>query len=132
MRIAVLYLLFAVMATLANLAAQAGALLVYRGPWAISGSVLIGTFVGLVIKYVLDKRHIFKFQTRHAAHDARTFVLYTLMGVLTTAVFWGVEAAFHVCFAGDDLMRYLGGAIGLGIGYLVKYQLDKRFVFAEG
>jgi hypothetical protein len=26
-------------------------------------------------------------------------------------------------------MRYLGGVIGLTIGYLAKYHLDKRFVF---
>ena len=26
-------------------------------------------------------------------------------------------------------MLYLGGALGLAIGYVVKYQLDKRFVF---
>jgi hypothetical protein len=26
-------------------------------------------------------------------------------------------------------MRYLGGVIGLAIGYLTKYHLDKRFVF---
>ena len=26
-------------------------------------------------------------------------------------------------------MRYLGGMIGLAIGYLTKYHLDKRYVF---
>ncbi|HMU91334.1 MAG TPA: GtrA family protein, partial [Pseudomonadales bacterium] len=26
-------------------------------------------------------------------------------------------------------MRYLGGIIGLAIGYLAKYHLDKRYVF---
>ena len=26
-------------------------------------------------------------------------------------------------------MRYLGGVIGLMIGYIIKYQLDKRYVF---
>jgi hypothetical protein len=26
-------------------------------------------------------------------------------------------------------MRYLGGIIGLAIGYLTKYRLDKRYVF---
>ena len=28
-----------------------------------------------------------------------------------------------------DLMRELGAVIGLAIGYVVKFQLDKRFVF---
>ena len=131
MRIAVLYLLFALAATFANLAAQAGTLRLYHGPQAIVGSVLVGTFLGLLLKYALDKRYIFGFCARHVSHDARTFALYSLMGMLTTVVFWGFEAAFHLWFAGNDTMRYLGGALGLGIGYLMKYQLDKRFVFAD-
>jgi hypothetical protein len=29
-------------------------------------------------------------------------------------------------------MRYLGGIIGLAIGYLMKYRLDRRYVFPPG
>ena len=29
-------------------------------------------------------------------------------------------------------MRYLGGVLGLAIGYLAKYHLDKRYVFRAG
>lgn len=129
MRIAVYYLLFALVATLANLGAQDGYLRLHRGGWAIPLSIAVGTVVGLVVKYVLDKRYIFCFRARHAAHDLRTFSLYAVMGLLTTGIFWGVEAAFHFWFSGDDAMRYAGGALGLGIGYLIKYRLDKRFVF---
>ena len=28
-------------------------------------------------------------------------------------------------------MRYVGGVIGLAIGYWAKYRLDKRFVFGS-
>jgi hypothetical protein len=28
-------------------------------------------------------------------------------------------------------MRYIGGVLGLSIGYYIKYQLDKRFVFVD-
>lgn len=28
-------------------------------------------------------------------------------------------------------MRYLGGVLGLAIGYVIKYELDKRFVFRQ-
>ena len=52
------------------------------------------------------------------------------MGVFTSAIFWGTEYAFHLIFAGD-FMRYVGGVLGLTIGYYVKYQLDKRFVFID-
>jgi putative flippase GtrA len=62
------------------------------------------------------------------AHDTQTFALYTIMGLLTTVVFWGFEWGFHWAFETKE-MRYLGGVIGLAIGYLIKYHLDKRFVF---
>ena len=52
------------------------------------------------------------------------------MGLFTTFVFWGVEFAFQYVF-GTDGMRYLGGAIGLTIGSIIKYKLDKRFVFKQ-
>jgi hypothetical protein len=48
------------------------------------------------------------------------------MGLATTAVFWGFEFCFHFFFASKE-MRYLGGVIGLTIGYVIKYHLDKRF-----
>ncbi|MDO5624549.1 MAG: GtrA family protein [Pseudomonadota bacterium] len=128
MRIALLYTLFAALATAANIGAQDVWLRIWHGPYAIALSVLAGTAVGLVVKYVLDKRWIFRFKAQSAAHDGQTFMLYTLMGVLTTVIFWGFEFGFHALY-GTREMRYLGGALGLAIGYLAKYQLDKHFVF---
>lgn len=130
--IAATYALLAACATIANLAAQAALLAAYRGPRHVFLSVMLGTAVGLGLKYVLDKRYIFRFRARDAAHDGRTFLLYAATGIATTAIFWGMEFAFHVGFDGSDGMRYLGGAIGLAIGYVTKYQLDKRHVFGTG
>ncbi len=129
-RIAVLYALFAVVATVANIGAQDLVVRLYRGPFDIIVSVLVGTGVGLVVKYWLDKRYIFKFRARSVAHDTRIFMLYSLMGVATTLIFWGFEFGFNHIFETKE-MRYLGGVIGLAIGYLTKYQLDKRFVFKQ-
>ena len=123
-----LYLLFAVLAIGVNIGTQALVVAFYDGPFHLVGSVLAGTATGLVAKYVLDKAYIFRFTTRNRAHEARTFALYTVMGVATTAVFWGTEAVFHLIWK-TDAMRYLGGVIGLAIGYCTKYYLDKRFVF---
>ena len=50
------------------------------------------------------------------------------MGVVTTVIFWGFEFAFDAIWNSME-MRYTGGVIGLAIGYYVKYQLDKRYVF---
>jgi hypothetical protein len=130
-RIAGLYSVIAVIATAANLISQALVISWYHGPYAIEMSILVGTAVGLPLKYVLEKQHIFEFTTVSLAHDGRLFLIYTLTGVATTALFWGIEYAFHVLFD-SDAMRYLGGAIGLTLGYAIKYRLDKHFVFVPG
>ena len=127
-RIVVLYALFAAVATAANIGCQVLVIWLYSGPYAVPLSILVGTAAGLSIKYVLDKRHIFSFKADNLMHDRSMFMLYVLMGMHTTAMFWGIEYTSHLVF-GTDAMRYVGGVIGLTLGYIIKYQLDKRFVF---
>ncbi|WP_085907149.1 GtrA family protein [Kiloniella majae] len=122
------YSLFAVFATIANIVSQDLFLRFYSGPFALVLSIGVGTGVGLVTKYLLDKRYIFRYRTSGIGHESKIFMLYTVMGIFTTAVFWAFEFGFHFIFD-DKMMRYLGGVIGLGIGYWIKYQLDKRYVF---
>jgi len=50
------------------------------------------------------------------------------MGVFTTAIFWSFELIFDSIF-NHQYAKYLGALIGLTIGYIIKYNLDKRFVF---
>ncbi|MBD3670832.1 MAG: GtrA family protein [Gammaproteobacteria bacterium] len=128
MNLALKYTIFAILATGANIGSQDISIRVYAGDYHILLSVIIGTGIGLVVKYLLDKRYIFAYQTRDLAHDSKTFFLYSLMGVVTTIIFWGFEFGFHWIFASKE-MRYLGGVIGLAIGYWIKYELDKRYVF---
>lgn len=129
-RIALLYAAIAGLSTVVNIAVQAGMMACWTGARAVELSVLAGTAAGLPVKYVLEKRIIFAFQARDLHHDGRLFILYSLMGVFTTALFWGTEYLFHLTFDGD-LMRYVGGILGLTSGHLIKYQLDKRFVFVD-
>jgi putative flippase GtrA len=128
MSIALKYAIFALLATMVNIASQDLALALYGGRHALVCSVLAGTATGLLVKYYLDKKYIFRFVPASIAHDGQTFILYTMMGLLTTAVFWGFEFGFEWVFR-DKSMRYLGAVIGLAIGYLLKYWLDQRFVF---
>jgi putative flippase GtrA len=128
LKLTLLYTLFAAIATAANIGSQEVSIRLHDGAFGIPLSVFVGTGVGLVVKYVLDKRWIFGFRARSVAHDSRTFALYTVMGLVTTAIFWGFEFGFHLAFESKE-MRYLGGVIGLAIGYVTKYQLDKRYVF---
>lgn len=127
-RLAMLYTAFAIVATFFNILAQDICSYIYSGPFYILVSIIIGTGVGLVIKYILDKKYIFKYKTQNAQHDGKVFMLYTVMGIFTTIIFWGFEFGFHAIFETKE-MRYVGGVIGLMIGYICKYYLDKRFVF---
>lgn len=127
-RISLLYSLFAGVSTLVNLTSQALVMALYQGPWNVETSILAGTAAGLPTKYLLDKRHIFRFQPDNLAHDGQLFLLYAGTGLVTTALFWGIEYGFHLLFEAAA-MRYLGGALGLSLGFLLKYQLDRRFVF---
>jgi len=131
MKLALVYSFLAMIATASNIGAQELVIRLYHGSYDILLSVIVGTGIGLIVKYVLDKRYIFRFRARNAVHDGWTFVLYTFMGLATTIIFWGFEFGFNQVFATKE-MRYLGGIIGLGIGYLTKYHLDKHFVFRVG
>jgi putative flippase GtrA len=128
MKLTTAYLIFALIATIANIGAQDFVTRVYHGIFDIWISMAIGTGVGLIIKYILDKRYIFRFHPRNILHDSQIFMRYTLMGLATTLIFWSFEFAFHYLFATRE-MRYLGAIIGLLIGYLMKYHLDKHYVF---
>lgn len=129
--IAALYTLFAAFSTAINIGAQMLTIWLYKGLYAVELSILVGTAAGLPLRYFLEKRHIFDFESDSIKHDGQLFVLYSFMGIFTTAIFWGVEYAFQWIF-GTDTMRYIGGIIGLAVGFYVKYQLDKKFVFVSG
>jgi putative flippase GtrA len=123
---------FAVIATLANLGAQRLVLagVETAGPERFAAAVAAGTLIGLAVKYKLDKRWIFFDQTTGLAAQGRQFGLYTMMGVVTTAIFWLTETAFWLTW-GTDLAREAGAVIGLSIGYVTKYLLDRRYVFRD-
>ena len=130
MKLPITYAILALIAAAANIGAQDLVVRGYSGAYNLLIAIAAGTGVGLVVKYVLDKRFIFRFRARSTAHDSKTFLLYTLMGVPTTLVFWGFELGFDHLFETKE-MRYVGAAIGLAIGFVTKYYLDKHFVFRK-
>lgn len=123
------YAAFAVLATIANLVAQRLILAIDNSPSGYAIAVMTGTGAGLVLKYLLDKRWIFEDPSTGMRSHSRKFTLYTAMGILTTLIFWGTETAFWSIWQ-TDLMRELGAVLGLSIGYVIKYHLDRRFVFS--
>jgi putative flippase GtrA len=130
-----LYFCFAGACTALNLGAQklVNALLEHlsiQGGLTVYMGMLAGTAIGLVTKFFLDKFIVFRHRARSAASNLGKFMLYGLFGVVTTAIFWGVELLFYYLWSADA-SKYVGGFIGLAAGYAVKYLLDKTYVFGS-
>ena len=125
---AIKYIIFAAISTLFNLLFQYLSFLLYSDFGALYIAMFFGTLAGLVVKYILDKKFIFYHEVKDKKDDAKKFALYSLMGVFTTIIFWGTEMGFYYLVP-DPNAKYLGAVIGLSIGYVIKYFLDKKFVF---
>jgi len=123
------YVLFAVLATLANLLTQEASIRLVPGA-PLSFSILMGTVAGFILKYVLDKKWVF--EDTYAGHrqELNKIGLYGAFSVLTTLVFWGFEIAFWMIWQ-TDTAKYTGAVLGLAVGYAAKFLLDRNFVFKE-
>jgi putative flippase GtrA len=123
------YVLFAILATLANLLTQEA--VVRAAPVApLTLSILMGTVAGFVLKYALDKKWVFDDGYDGHRQELQKITLYGAFSVLTTLVFWGFEIAFWMIWQ-TDLAKYTGAVLGLAIGYAAKFVLDRTFVFKE-
>ena len=122
------YTLFALIATIVNLLSQYLFFLIYIGLGSLYIGMFIGTLAGLFVKYILDKNFIFFYKVDNLKDNTKKFTLYSFMGIFTTAIFWGTEIAFDYIIQTPNA-RYLGAIIGLSAGYILKYHLDKKFVF---
>lgn len=119
---------FAVLATLVNLGLQRLVLLAGEGPVLFVLAMAVGTVAGLLVKYVLDRHWIF---ADRAPERLRQFSRYSLTGLATTALFWAFESLFWLVGQTHGA-RETGAVLGLGLGYWLKYQLDRRYVFGQG
>jgi len=122
------YFLFAIISTIVNIFAQYTVFTFYNNIYV---GLFIGLLFGLITKYILDKNFIFYSQTKSIFEDSKMFFLYSLTGVFTTFIFVFFEISFYYLFK-NEYSKYFGGVVGLGIGYLIKYKLDKKFVFSSG
>ena len=84
------YVLLAAAGGASNLASQEATIrLLPALPLIVS--VLVGTGVGFVVKYVIDKRWIFFDEFGEHAAEVRKIFVYGLFSVRTTLLFWGIE-----------------------------------------
>lgn len=123
------YVLFAVVATLANLLTQEATTRVApAAPLALS--ILMGTAAGFILKYLLDKKWVFDDGYDGHKQELQKITLYGAFSVVTTLIFWGFEVAFWTMWQ-TDFAKYTGAVIGLAVGYAAKFMLDRSFVFKE-
>jgi len=125
-----LYVTFAILATFVNLYIQWLVFTFITHELVFLLAIIIGTAAGLLVKYILDKKWIFDYRSINFREDTKIFFLYSLMGILTTIVFWGTETIFYIYFKFDG-SQYVGAIIGLSFGYYLKYLLDKKYVFTK-
>ena len=124
----ILYILFAFFATFLNLLTQRLILTFNKTNLLFFIAILLGTLVGLIAKFFLDKNYIFFDKKKDFLYLGEKFRLYTIMGIFSTLIFWGTESIFWIIWKKEN-MRELGAIFGLTIGYILKYRLDKRYVF---
>jgi putative flippase GtrA len=93
-------------------------------------SMAIATIVAFIFKFIVDKIFIFKNINKKMKENLRQIFFYGLFAVITTLIFWGFELCFKYVFV-FSYSEYLGGFVGLCIGYSLKFILDSRFVFAQ-
>lgn len=130
LRLALLYVAFAAIATSANVTTQFITFRMITGDFALPLAMLSGTAVGLILKYALDKIWIFEDNETGLQQHAKKFSRYSLIGIGTTAIFWCTELVFSTISSWEG-WRYIGAAIGLSIGYSLKYFVDRKFVFVR-
>ena len=123
-----LYIYFSLIAMTLNIFSQYLVFSLHDNEYTIYVAILVGTTLGLISKYSLDRVYIFKYNINNIYGYSKNFALYAFTGIFTTLIFWIFEYSFYILFD-NNVAKYIGAIIGLTIGYTVKYVLDKKFVF---
>lgn len=123
------YAISAAVSVVANLGAQEA---VVRGlPFApLMLSIITGTIVGFLVKYVIDKSWTFREKYTNGILETQKIFLSGVFSVATTLIFWAFELAFLAIWQ-TDFAKYTGATIGLTIGYFIKFLLDRSYVFKQ-
>lgn len=123
------YVVAAVVSVAANLLSQEVTVRVSPAS-PLMVSIFVGTLVGFFIKYMIDKIWTFRERYTTPLGEAQRITLSGLFSVLTTLIFWAFELGFYAIWQ-TDFAKYTGAVLGLGLGYVLKFWLDRRHVFRE-
>ena len=123
-----LYVAFAIIVTMINLASQRAVLSFLSGNIGFFLALFFGTLVGVIVGYLLDKNWIFNDETKISQNYGKQFFLYAMTGAIHTPIFWITETLFWFIWMTDQ-MRELGAILGLLFAYTVKYFILKKYIF---
>ena len=123
-----LYVAFAIIVTMINLASQRAVLSFLSGNIGFFLALFFGTLVGVIVGYLLDKNWIFYDETKISQNYGKQFFLYAMTGAIHTPIFWITETLFWFIWMTDQ-MRELGAILGLLFAYTVKYFILKKYIF---
>jgi len=114
-KLAIKYALFAAISTIGNLVTQQLCLMffdylvflksfenvsilgLFNLNLVLMAAICMGTLVGLIIKYILDKKYIFNYKQKVNPKIPEIHHVF-LYGVFTTAIFWSFELIFDSIF----------------------------------
>jgi putative flippase GtrA len=122
------YLLFSIIAIFINICSQRLIFDVSESDHVFIFAISTGTLAGFVSKYIFDKYLIFNDQSSVITEETKKLFKYSFFAVFTTAIFWFTEYIFWAVYQTHNA-REIGAIIGLSIGYYLKYNLDKKYVF---
>jgi putative flippase GtrA len=91
-------------------------------------SKLAGIAAGFVVKYALDKIYVFDDISQNVAEEVKKVGIYGLFSVFTTVLLFLISEVIerNVNWKHKTHIAWL---IGLIVGYVIKFFLDKTFVF---
>ncbi len=96
------------------------------------GRVLVGSVLGVgvsyIVKFILDKFIVFQKKSTNLKQTSKEFIKYFLFAIFTTAINIGGQYLLYKVFLWDYLVAAI---IPLAIGYVVKFLLDRKYVFPE-
>ncbi len=96
------------------------------------GRVLVGSLLGVgvsyIVKFFLDKFIVFKKKDTQFKQTSKEFIKYFLFAIFTTVINVGGQYLLMNLFLIDYVIAAI---VPLAIGYIVKFLLDRKYVFRE-
>ena len=124
------YSFFSTLSIIMNLLTQRFVLEISLSDLKLLYAIASGTIAGFILKYILDRNYIFNDSYANFSRETHKISKYAFFSIFTTGIFWFSELLFWQLYK-TDLAREFGAVLGLTIGYYIKYNLDKKYVFRK-